>query len=30
MVQGFPVYIPPSYVDPERRPRHYALHTMRT
>ncbi|MFD2420830.1 HNH endonuclease signature motif containing protein [Amycolatopsis pigmentata] len=28
--QGFPEYIPPSYVDPERRPRRNTLHTMRT
>jgi hypothetical protein len=30
MVQGFPEYIPPSYVDPERKPRRNTLHTMRT
>ncbi|MFD2416356.1 HNH endonuclease signature motif containing protein [Amycolatopsis pigmentata] len=30
MMQGFPEYIPPSYVDPERRPRRNTLHSMRT
>ncbi|MFD2418956.1 HNH endonuclease signature motif containing protein [Amycolatopsis pigmentata] len=30
MIQGFPVYIPPSYVDPKQRPRRNTLHTMRT
>jgi hypothetical protein len=30
MVQGFPEYLPSSYVDPERKPRRNTLHTMRT
>jgi hypothetical protein len=30
ITQGFPEYIPPSYVDPDRKPRRNILHTMRT
>ncbi|TNC21141.1 HNH endonuclease signature motif containing protein, partial [Amycolatopsis alkalitolerans] len=30
MIHGKPWFIPPSYVDPERTPRHNALHAMRS